>query len=348
MDDPNPPKLLPLAFKSRLVASPKPKTLNLQLRGSCARLSPLSSQHSLLSSIAMEFWGLEVQPGKTVKVNPGENKYLHLSQASLGEIKDKGNDRVPIFVKFDNRKLVLGTLSAGNCAQIQYDLLFEKEFELSHGSKNTSIYFIGYKTEAQGDYDFMSDELDSQSESDEEDIQLVQNVKGKSEVKDEKPKLFGGKPNAQKSDATVNKPKPKIEEPKEDEKQKTNEDEDEDDDDDDDDDESEEDESGDDEDMLDGEDDSNEEDEDDSSDDEEEATPKQVETGKKRPAGSALKTPGQEKKAKLISPAGNQKTGGGGKKTGHIATPYPAKKGKSPANTNNSKKKGPKSAGIFS
>lgn len=106
----------------------------------------------------------------------------------------------------------------------------------------------------------------------------------------------------------------------------------------------------------------------------------QVETGKKRPAGSALKTPGQEKKAKLISPAGNQKTGrsfyhisghgcqyaaffigssgfilannlfvgGGGKKTGHIATPYPAKQGKSPGNTNNSKKKGPKSAGIFS
>ncbi|THU68728.1 hypothetical protein C4D60_Mb08t06920 [Musa balbisiana] len=283
----------------------------------------------------MEFWGLEVQPGKTVKVNPGENKYLHLSQASLGEIKDKGNDRVPIFVKFDNRKLVLGTLSAGNCAQIQYDLLFEKEFELSHGSKNTSIYFIGYKTEAQ----------DSQSESDEEDIQLVQNVNGKSEVKDEKPKLSGGKPNAQKSDATVNKPKPKIEEPKEDEKQKINEDTD---DEEDDDDESEEDESGDDEDMLDGEDDSDEEDEDDSSDDEEEATPKQVEIGKKRPAGSALKTPGQEKKAKLISPAGNQKTGGGGKKTGHIATPYPAKQGKSPGNTNNSKKKGPKSAGIFS
>ncbi|CAD5163523.1 unnamed protein product [Musa acuminata subsp. malaccensis] len=103
--------------------------------------------------ILLQLSGLEVQPGKTVKVNPGENKYLHLSQASLGEIKDKGNDRVPIFVKFDNRKLVLGTLSAGNCAQIQYDLLFEKEFELSHGSKNTSIYFVGYKTEAQGDYD---------------------------------------------------------------------------------------------------------------------------------------------------------------------------------------------------
>lgn len=35
----------------------------------------------------------------------------------------------------------------------------------------------------------------------------------------------------------------------------------------------------------------------------------QVETGNKRPAGSALKTPAPEKKAKVISPAGNQKTG---------------------------------------
>ncbi|RZS25166.1 hypothetical protein BHM03_00058327 [Ensete ventricosum] len=103
--------------------------------------------------ILLQFSGLEVQPGKTVKVNPGENKYLHLSQASLGEIKDKGNDRVPIFVKFDNKKLVLGTLSVENCAQIHYDLLFEKEFELSHGSKNTSIYFTGYKTEVRCDYD---------------------------------------------------------------------------------------------------------------------------------------------------------------------------------------------------
>ncbi|RWW39415.1 hypothetical protein BHE74_00055278, partial [Ensete ventricosum] len=103
------------------------------------------------------FLGLEVQPGKTVKVDPGENKLLHLSQASLGEVKDKGNEGVPVFVKFDNKKLVIGTLSADKCAQIQYDLVFEKEFELSHGSKNTSIYFLGYKTviQEEGEYPFV-------------------------------------------------------------------------------------------------------------------------------------------------------------------------------------------------
>ncbi|THU62781.1 hypothetical protein C4D60_Mb01t08750 [Musa balbisiana] len=191
--------------------------------------------------------GLEVQPGKTVKVDPGENKLLHLSQASLGEVKDKGNEGVPVFVKFDNKKLVIGTLSADKCAQIQYDLVFEKEFELSHGSKNTSIYFLGYKTD-----------------------------------------------------------------------------------------------------MLDEDDDSDEEDADESSDEEEEATPKKVETGNKRPAGSALKTPAPEKKAKVISPAGNQKTGADGKKGSYVATPYPAKQGKTPANSDKSKQQTPKSAGSIS
>ncbi|URD72233.1 Histone deacetylase [Musa troglodytarum] len=272
----------------------------------------------------MEFWGLEVQPGKTVKVDPGENKLLHLSQASLGEVKDKGNEGVPVFVKFDNKKLVIGTLSADKCAQIQYDLVFEKEFELSHGSKNTSIYFLGYKT----------------------DIPLAQNINGKSEVKEEKPKPSAGKPNALKADASVSKSKPKIVAVK-DEKPKADENDD-DDDDDDEDEESEEDDSDGDEDMLDEDDDSDDEDADESSDEEEEATPKKVETGNKRPAGSALKTPAPEKKAKVISPAGNQKTGADGKKGSYVATPYPAKQGKTPANSDKSKQRTPKSAGSIS
>ncbi|KAI0522782.1 hypothetical protein KFK09_005167 [Dendrobium nobile] len=95
----------------------------------------------------MEFWGVEVKPGQTVKCEPGDEGYLHLSQASLGEIKkDKGTENVPVFVKFNDQKLVLGTLSTENCAQIQYDIVFEKEFELSHGSKNTSVFFVGYKS----------------------------------------------------------------------------------------------------------------------------------------------------------------------------------------------------------
>lgn len=68
-------------------------------------------------------------------------------QASLGETK-KGNENILVYVKFNNQKLVLGTLSAEKCAQIQYDLVFEKEFELSHSSNNASVYLCGYKTAA--------------------------------------------------------------------------------------------------------------------------------------------------------------------------------------------------------
>ncbi|XP_020596641.1 histone deacetylase HDT1-like, partial [Phalaenopsis equestris] len=56
-----------------------------------------------------------------------------------------------------------------------------------------------------------------------------------------------------------------------------------------------------------GDDNSSEEDDDESS--EEEGTPKKVENSIKRKADSASKTPNPEKKAKLVTPAGNQKTG---------------------------------------
>jgi len=65
-------------------------------------------------------------------------------QASLGE--SKGKENVPVFVKINDQKLVIGTLSAEKCAQMSLDLVFEKEFELSHTSKNTSVYFCGYKS----------------------------------------------------------------------------------------------------------------------------------------------------------------------------------------------------------
>ncbi|XP_042468273.1 histone deacetylase HDT2-like [Zingiber officinale] len=283
----------------------------------------------------MEFWGLEVQPGNSVKVNPGENKYLHLSQVSLGEVKkEKAAEGVSVFVKIDDKKLVLGTLSADKCNQIQYDLVFEKEFELFHGSKNTSVYFLGYKTAAFDENDAISDSSDGESESDKE-IPLAVPINGKPEVK---PNDKAAKPNTQKPETSAGKSKVKVEELKKDDKPKAEDDEDDDDSEDD----SEEDES--DEEMIDGEDDSDDEDE--SSDEEEDAAPKKAEASKKRLADSASKTPVPEKKAKLVSPGGNQKTGADGKKVVHVATPYPAKQGKTPANSGDkSKQQAPKSTG---
>ncbi|CAE6075127.1 unnamed protein product [Arabidopsis arenosa] len=80
----------------------------------------------------MEFWGIEVKPGKPVTVTPKEGTLIHVSQASLGECKNKKGEFVPLHVKVGNQNLVLGTLSTENIPQLFCDLVFEKEFELSH------------------------------------------------------------------------------------------------------------------------------------------------------------------------------------------------------------------------
>ncbi|EOY33575.1 Histone deacetylase 2C, putative isoform 4 [Theobroma cacao] len=234
----------------------------------------------------MEFWGVEVKAGKPIKADPGANHVIHLSQATLGESKNKA-ESVTLHVNADGQKLVLGTLSHQNFPQLSFDLVFDQEFELSHNWKNGSVYFLGYKTFVpdEGDeFDMSSDE--ESSEDEELPVAAAENGKAKTDVKTSK--ANAGKPDAVKQAV-------KIEEPSNNKKTEG------------DDDESDsEDESG-----SDEEDDSEDEDEsdemsmDESSDDEDEETPKKVEASKKRPAEAA--TPVSAKKAK--SAATPQKTG---------------------------------------
>lgn len=73
------------------------------------------------------------------------NRTATCLQASLGEIKkDKANESICIFVNIDGKKLVLGTLSPEKLPQQVFDLVFDKEFQLSHNWKNGSVYFYGY------------------------------------------------------------------------------------------------------------------------------------------------------------------------------------------------------------
>uniref|UniRef100_A0A7N0USY8 Nucleoplasmin-like domain-containing protein n=1 Tax=Kalanchoe fedtschenkoi TaxID=63787 RepID=A0A7N0USY8_KALFE len=116
----------------------------------------------------MEFWGVEVKAGQPLKVSPGEGKVIHLSQASIGESKKGKDESVPVYVKIGEQKLVIGTLSADKHPQIQYDVVFEKDFELSHNWKSGSIFFCGYRTQNPGDDEgFSGDEFDSDSEDEE-------------------------------------------------------------------------------------------------------------------------------------------------------------------------------------
>ncbi|KAK8473603.1 hypothetical protein PHAVU_001G186300 [Phaseolus vulgaris] len=281
----------------------------------------------------MEFWGVEVKSGQSLKVDPGDDKIIHLSNACLGDVtKAKGGELVALNVKFGNQKLVLGTLSSDKFPQISYDLIFEKEFELSHSWKNGSVFFTGFKAQSQSESD-----NDEDSDDFDEDIP-VSAANGKHEFKVK---------NGVKLDEAKQK---KIADPRKNEKAKEKDTnvEDEDSSESDDDDDSSEDKptaNGDiessegDEDSDD--DDEEEEDEDGDDDESDEETPKKIEEGNKRKIESSKKTPVPEKKAKFVTP---QKTDS--KNVVHIATPHPSKQaGKSTANN---KRETPKSGGDYS
>ncbi|KAJ1265544.1 hypothetical protein BS78_08G083800 [Paspalum vaginatum] len=272
----------------------------------------------------MEFWGLEVKPGTTVKYDPEDGYILHLSQAALGE--SKKSDSALMYVKVDDQKLAIGTLSTDKYPQIQFDLVFDKEFELSHTSKAASVFFSGYKVVQPSD----GDEMDLDSEEDEEELNVpVVKENGKAE---EKTGAAASKSSAVAKDVEK--------------KSKDDDDSDEDETDDSDEDDGLSPEEGDDDDTSDEEDSS--EDDEDSDEDEEEQTPtpKKPEAGKKRAAENALKTPLSDKKAKAATPSGQKTTGGKKGAAPHVATPHPAKQvGKTPADNNKSKEKSPRSGG---
>lgn len=264
----------------------------------------------------MEFWGVEVKSGEPLKVVPGDSMVLHLSQACLGELKkEKGNESVCLFVNVDGKKLVLGTLFTEKLPQQQFDLVFDRDFELSHNWKNGTVYFYGYR--ANNPFDDELPEGESDDEESEEEVPLViaNNVKPEPKAKLAKP-VEAGKANAAKGkESDPGKQKVKIVEPNKDDNPE-------------DDDDSSDDLMSDDDDEDDSED---EDDSDDESGESEEETPKKAEPSKKRAAESATKTPVQDKKAKVTP----QKTDG--KKVGvHVATPHPAKKAvKTPGNKPN-------------
>ncbi|KAK4760573.1 hypothetical protein SAY87_005466 [Trapa incisa] len=241
----------------------------------------------------MEFWGVEVKAGQPLKVKPEDEEIIHISLATLGESEKKGVESVPIYVKSGNKKLVLGTLSANKFPQISYDLVFEKEFELSHNWK------------------------DCETDSEEEDNLLI-NLEANGNVDPGHLNVKKALGNA-KAAKVKSEEKPKVNTKAEKSNIKDS-DSDEDDDDESADDDSDEDGSDSD---VDSDDD---DDEDDSDEDEQEETPKKADAAKKRSIDSAAKTP-EAKKTKFTTP---QKTVG--KKGGQTATPHPAKQGaKNPA-----------------
>ncbi|XP_076950035.1 histone deacetylase HDT1-like [Bidens hawaiensis] len=254
----------------------------------------------------MEFWAAEVKSGQPLLVELGEDKVLHLSQACLGEMKNVKNETVCLHVIVDGKKLVLGTLNSERLPQQMFDLVFDRDFTLSHNWKNGSVFFYGYKADQPYDepYPFFQLVLfiflnifnllfclDSEEDIDAISLPVPNGRREENKVADDK---------------KDNKQKVKIVEPLKAESESDSED-----------------------DSMSGSSDEDDEgSESDDSSDEEEETPKKQQSGKKRPNESAIKTPANEKKAKTSTP---QKTDGK-KGAVHVATPHPAKGKKTPAN----------------
>jgi len=58
----------------------------------------------------------------------------------------KSGESVVLSVTVGGAKLVIGTLSQDKFPQISFDLVFDKEFELSHSGTKANVHFIGYKS----------------------------------------------------------------------------------------------------------------------------------------------------------------------------------------------------------
>ncbi|PIA54779.1 hypothetical protein AQUCO_00900987v1 [Aquilegia coerulea] len=168
--------------------------------------------HFQTSMSNMQFWGVEVKAGEPLKVEPDDNTLLHLSQAALGEPKkDKGSESVVLSATVNGQKLVIGTLSTDKCPQISYDLVFEKEFELSHNWKNGSVFFCGYKADAEEEGSDGENMFGDDSEFEEEEIPVVAAENGKHVPKVEKAKASDDKAKAAKPVSAAAKPKDMLE-----------------------------------------------------------------------------------------------------------------------------------------
>ncbi|CAO1942726.1 unnamed protein product [Urochloa humidicola] len=257
--------------------------------------------------LKLQHWGVILGPRETMKCNPGEFR-CHISQVALQA--GKGNEDVRIFVKVDDKEILIGTLSDDKYPHYATELIFEKEFELRHTSLTRKISILGYK------YNRLERKSSSSTEDGKFDEEVPWALPTYPNVNDDKSKETENEKRAAPKPATTQ--SSTFEETKDPRKLQTNVGGSDDDESDEDYIDSEEGESNDDEDSS--------ADRESSDEDDGENFPKHA-NDKNRPAEKPLKTP-PGKKAKMTTPSKRNNTGSGvGMRTGyvHVATPYPSK-----------------------
>ncbi|CAG7892107.1 unnamed protein product [Brassica rapa] len=131
--------------------------------------NPFQNPTNLFESILF-MSGAKVKAGRTLKVKPGENCLIHISQASLR--KSRRGVSALLYATVDDKKLLLGTLSQ----DISFDhLLFDREFELSHTLDRGSVHFTGYKSKVS---------TKSKPASDDDEEAFVEMVSSAKQIKD--------------------------------------------------------------------------------------------------------------------------------------------------------------------
>ncbi|KAM0931207.1 hypothetical protein ACQ4PT_000308 [Festuca glaucescens] len=274
----------------------------------------------------MEFWGVEVKPGQSLSCDVGKEFIIHLSQAALGETEKESGNTV-VSAKVGDNKVVIGTLSAENQPQIQFDLVFEKEFELSHSSETASVFVCGYKVAILCVLDLLVAFFTSDSSKDKGEVNAVNNqvINPTADEDDSDSSSLDDLSSSSDDDLTEDESSTEGDSSEEDDTS------------------TEEDDSSSEEIYT-----SSEEiatsSELDSSDEEGKNTPVKPEDGKKRVAETALKTPASDKKAKVATPS--CQTAGDDKNVPYVATPT-KQASKASGNSNGKPKaKSPKSVGT--
>ncbi|CAH2065444.1 unnamed protein product [Thlaspi arvense] len=154
----------------------------------------------------MEFWGVEVPAGKPLKVTPEEGILVHISHASLGDCKNKKGETVPLYVKVGDEKFVLGTLVSGSIPQTNFDLVFDKEFELSHEWGKSVHFAAEVKKNAKPEADDVEEDESDSDEGMSVDEDDTDDEDDSEEEKEETPK----KPESSKKRANEAAPKTPV------------------------------------------------------------------------------------------------------------------------------------------
>lgn len=112
-----------------------------------------------------EFWGVEVKPGKKVRVklDDADDVVLHITQVALGPNPKEGD--ATVLLEMDGKRWPIGTLSSSDNTEFTLDLPIDDTFTIRHTGPS-AIYLTGYTETVEEDEE---DDVDEDDDGDNDD-----------------------------------------------------------------------------------------------------------------------------------------------------------------------------------